>query len=48
MDSSMQAGEPCLQVLSIFFPRHSIHSSRRLLLQAVVAATEQIDVDVVL
>jgi hypothetical protein len=47
MDSAMQVGEPCLQVLSIFFPRHPIHSRCRLFLQAVVTIPEQVDAYVV-
>src|SRR5712691_9742097 len=47
MDSSMQVGEPFLQVSSIFFPRHPIHSRCRLFLQAVVTAPEQVDAYVV-
>ena len=43
MDSSMQVGQPCLQVSSIFFPRHPIHSRCSPLLQAVIAFPEQID-----
>src|SRR5215469_11841066 len=47
MDSSMQVGKPRLQVLSIFFPRHPIHSRGRLFLQAVVTNPEQVDAYVV-
>jgi hypothetical protein len=47
MDSPVQVGKPLLQTFSIFFPRHSLHPGRRLPLQAVEAAAEQIDVDVV-
>src|SRR5215469_18528870 len=47
MDSSMQVGKPCLQVMSIFFPRHPIHSRGRLFLQTVVTNPEQVDAYVV-
>src|ERR1039457_5090052 len=47
MDSPMQVGYPRLQFFSIFLPRHAIHSRRRLPLQAVVAAAQQINTDVV-
>src|SRR6516225_448942 len=47
MNSPMQVGEPYLQVSSIFFPRHPIHSWRRLFLQAVIARPEQVDAHVV-
>src|SRR5215471_2790593 len=47
MNSSRQVGEPCLQVLSIFFPRHPIHSRCRLFLQAVVTCPEQVNAYVV-
>ena len=39
----MQVAYPRLQGLSILFPRHSVHSWGRLLLQAVVAFPEPID-----
>jgi len=45
MDSSMQVGQPYLQVLSILFPRHPIHPWRRLFLQAVITRSEQVGVD---
>src|SRR5215472_294434 len=47
MDSSMQVGQPCLQVSSILFPRHPIHPWRRLFLQAVITRSEQVDAYVV-
>src|SRR6516225_1888770 len=47
MNSPMQVGKPCLQVSSIFFPRHPIHSRRRLFLQAVIARPEQVNAYVV-
>src|SRR5215471_12925337 len=47
MDSSMQVGQPSLQVSSIFFPRHSIHSRRRLFLQAVITRPKQVNANVV-
>jgi hypothetical protein len=47
MDSSMQVGEPRLQVSPIFFPRHPIHSRSRLFLHAVVTIPEQVDAYVV-
>src|SRR5215831_12341906 len=47
MDSAMQVSEVCLQVSSIVFPRHPVHSWRRLLLAAVVAHLQQIDCHVV-
>ncbi len=43
MDSTVQVRQPDLQIRSIFFPGHAVHSRRRLLLQAVVASPEQID-----
>ena len=43
----MQVSEVCLQVSSIVFPRHPVHSRRRLLLEAVVAHPKQIDRHVV-
>ncbi len=43
MDSPVQVAQPRLQASSIFFPRHSVHSRRCLLLQAVIARPEQID-----
>src|SRR6516225_6984566 len=47
MESPMQVSEVCLQVSSIVFPRHPVHSRRRLLLEAVVAHPKQIDRHVV-
>jgi hypothetical protein len=47
MDSSVQVGEPILQVFSIFFPCHVVHSRRRLFLQAALAVSEQIDIHMV-
>src|ERR1019366_2236925 len=47
MDSPMQVAQARLQVLSIFLPRHPIHSRRRLSFQAVVALPEQVDAYVV-
>ena len=43
MDSPVQVAQSRLQVFSIFFPRHSVHSRRSLFLQAVVTIPEQID-----
>jgi hypothetical protein len=43
MDSSMQVRYSCLQVSSIFFPRHPIHSRRRLFLQTEITVPEQVD-----
>src|SRR6516162_3760162 len=42
MDSPMKVAQPRLQGLSIFFPRHSVHSWGCPLFQAVVAIPEQI------
>src|SRR5215475_15431553 len=47
MDSPVQPGEPCLQVFSILFPRHPIHSGRRLFLQTVVTLPQQVNAHVV-
>src|SRR5271166_870695 len=47
MDSAMEVSEPRLQVLSIFFPRHPIHSRCRLFLQTVVTPPKQVDAYVV-
>jgi hypothetical protein len=47
MDSPMQVAQTRLQALSVFLPRHPIHSRRRLFLQAVVALPEQVDAYVV-
>jgi len=44
MDAPVEIDQPILQSFPIFFPRHSVYSRRRLLLQALVAAAEQIDV----
>ena len=46
-DSPVQVSKPHLQVFSIFFPPHLIHSRRRLFLQAVVTLPEQVDAHVV-
>ena len=46
MDTSVKVGQPLLQFVSIGLPRHPVHSRRRGPLQAVVAAAEQIDSDV--
>ena len=43
MDSPVSVGQSCLQGWSILFPCHSVHSGGRLLFQAVVAISEQID-----
>jgi hypothetical protein len=47
MDPSMEVDQPFLQSVSIFLPRHSVHSFRRMPVQAVLAAAEQIDIDMV-
>ena len=47
MDASVEVGQPLLQSVSIFLPRHSVHPFSRLPVQAIVAAAEQIDVDMV-
>ena len=46
MDSPVQVAQLRLQVFSICFPPHPIHSRRRLFLQAVVALPEQVDAPV--
>ena len=45
MDAPLQVGEPFLQAVSICLPRHPIHSRRRLPFQVVVAAPEQVEID---
>lgn len=45
MDTSMEVDQSFLQSVSLFLPRHSVHTRRRLPFQAVIAASEQIDID---
>jgi hypothetical protein len=47
MDSPVQIGKPFFQGFSIRFPRHSIHPRYGPLFQALVAASESIDADMV-
>ena len=47
MDSPVQVAQSLLQAVSIFFPRHAVHSRRCLLFQAVVTIPEQFDIHVV-
>ena len=47
MDSPMQVAKARLQALSIFFPRHPVHSRRSPFLQAVVTVPEQVDAHMV-
>src|ERR1039457_4557281 len=46
MNSSMEVRNSGLQSVSIFLPRHLVHSRCRLPFQVQVAAAKQIDVDV--
>jgi hypothetical protein len=43
----MEVAQSCLLILSILFPRHPVHSPRRLFLQAVITLPEQVDAHVV-
>ena len=47
MDPYVEVDQSILQSVSIFLPRHSVHPFRRMPVQAVVAAAEQIDIDMV-
>src|SRR5580658_11701 len=46
MDTPVEVGEPCLQAVRIGWPRHPVYARRCPPLQVVVAAAEQVDVDV--